>query len=153
MLPMSCIKHPRVCKFGSFANPITSLYELYFRIFILLFQTKKEISMNYGSRTGSWKPWRWVRFDLILTIWDIYTNSDLNPLTKLTTSRRSTEFKDILSWNISQIIARTVPISTKIVISYVIKRDVHCKFDGKSMKTETTNFDEFRFFSTFLPEK
>ena len=44
--------------FGSFKNPfaaITSLSELYFRIrrFILLVQTKKVISMNYGSSTSS----------------------------------------------------------------------------------------------------
>ena len=46
-----------VCKFGSFKNPfatITSLSELYFRFrrFILLVQTKKVISMNYGSSTS-----------------------------------------------------------------------------------------------------
>ena len=55
-----------ICKFGSFKNPfatITSLSELYFRIrrFILLVQMKKVISMNYGSSTSNWKPWRWVR--------------------------------------------------------------------------------------------
>ena len=59
-----------ICKFDSFKNPfatITSLSELYcrFRRFILLVQTKKVISMNYGSSTSCWKPWRWVRFDLI----------------------------------------------------------------------------------------
>ena len=46
-----------ICKFGSFKNPfatITSLSELYFRFrrFILLVQTKKVISMNYGSGTS-----------------------------------------------------------------------------------------------------
>ena len=46
-----------VCKFGSLKNPfarITSLSELYFRFrrFILLVQTKKVISMNYGSSTS-----------------------------------------------------------------------------------------------------
>ena len=44
-------------KFGSFKNPfatITSLSELYFRFrrFALLLETKKEISMNYGSSTS-----------------------------------------------------------------------------------------------------
>ena len=44
-------------KFGSFKNPfatITSLSELYVRFerFILLVQTKKVISMNYGSSTS-----------------------------------------------------------------------------------------------------
>ena len=46
-----------ICKFGSFKNPfamITSLSELYsrFRRFILLVQTKKVISMDYGSSTS-----------------------------------------------------------------------------------------------------
>ena len=43
-----------ICKFGSFKNPfamITSLSEIYFRFkrFVLLVQTEKVISMNYGS--------------------------------------------------------------------------------------------------------
>ena len=47
-----------ICKFGSFKNPfatITSLSELYPRIrrFFSLVQTKKMISMNYGSSTSS----------------------------------------------------------------------------------------------------
>ena len=46
-----------IWKFGSFKNPfasITSLSELYFRFrrFILLVQTKNEISMNYGNSTS-----------------------------------------------------------------------------------------------------
>ena len=57
-----------------------------------------------------------MRFDLILTMRDIYINSNLNPLTKFTSSSRSTEFKDILPWNISQMIMKTIPISTRIVI-------------------------------------
>ena len=55
---------------------------------------------------------------------DIYINSNLNSLTKFTRSNRSTNFKDILSWNISQIITKTVPISTRIVISYAMKWDI-----------------------------
>ena len=51
------------CKFASFKNPfatITNLSELYFGFgrFILLLQTKNVISMNYGTSTSSWKPWR-----------------------------------------------------------------------------------------------
>ena len=47
-----------ICKFGSFKNPfamINGLSELYvtFRSFILLVETKKVISMNYGSWTRS----------------------------------------------------------------------------------------------------
>ena len=53
----------RKSKFGSFKNSfamITSLSGLYFRFrrFILLFQMKKVISMNYGSSTSCRKPWR-----------------------------------------------------------------------------------------------
>ena len=117
---------------------ITSLSELNFRIrFILLAQTEKVISMNYGSSTRSWKPWRWMRLDLIFSMRDIYINSNLNPLKKFTSSSRSTKLKDILPWNISQMIPNTIPISTRW------KRASRCEFDGKSMKTETKTWSEF----------
>ena len=95
-----------ICKFGSFKNPfatITSLSELCFSIrrIILLVHMKKVISMNYGSSTSSWKPWRWIMLDLIFSTKDIYINSNLNPLTKFSSSSRSTNFKDMLPWNIS----------------------------------------------------
>ena len=117
-----------ICKSGRFKNPfktITSLPQPDFRLrrFILLVQTKKVISMDYGSSTSYWKRWRWVRLDLIFTKRDIYINSNLKPLTKFTSSR-STEFKDILPWNICQMILKTIPISTKLVISYVMKRGI-----------------------------
>ena len=103
-----------ICKFGSFKNPfatITSLSELYFRIrrFMLLLQTKKVISMNYGSSTSSWKPWRWERLNPIFTMRGICINSNLKPLTKCTSGSRSTKFKYILPWNISHIITKTIP--------------------------------------------
>ena len=41
---------------------------------------------------------------LILSIRDIYIDSNLNPLTKSTNSSRSTKFKDILLWKITQMI-------------------------------------------------
>ena len=77
-------------KFDSLKNPfatITSLSELYLRIrrFFSLVQTKKVISMNYGRSTSSWKSWRWMRLELIFSMWYIYINSNLNPLTKFTT--------------------------------------------------------------------
>ena len=55
---------------------------------------------------------------------DIYINSNLNPLPKFTGSSRSTEFKDILPWNISEMITKTVPISARIVISYLMKQGI-----------------------------
>ena len=124
-------------KFGSFKNPfavITSLSELYFRFrrFILLVQMKKLISINYGSSTSCWKPWRWVRLDLILSMRDI--NSKLNSPTKFTSSSRSTEFKDILPCIISQIIKNTLWIWWKVnknwdsnMVRISQLRESHCR--------------------------
>ena len=78
-----------------------------------------------------------MRLDLILTIRDIHINSNLNVLTKFTSSNRSTELEDI-PWNISQMITKTIPIITRIVISCAIKRGIPFEFIGKSMETETT---------------
>ena len=114
--------------YASFTASRTFLQQLLaclnFRIrrFILLLQTKKVISMNYGSSTSSWKPWRWVRLDLIFPMRDIYINSNLN--TEFTKNSRSTKFKLVLPRNVSQMITKNVPISTRIVISYAIKRDI-----------------------------
>ena len=55
---------------------------------------------------------------MILSMSDIYINSNLKPLTKLTRSSRSTEFKDILPWNISQMIIQTIPISHMVQVSW-----------------------------------
>ena len=122
-----CFCITSICEFGSFKNlftTLTSLSELYlgFRRFLLV-QTKV-ICMNYGSSRSCWKPWRWLRFDLIITMRDMYINPDLNPLTKFTISSRSTEFKNILPWNISLMITKTIPISTRIVISHMMKEGI-----------------------------
>ena len=135
-----------ICRYGSFKNSfatINSLSEHYFRFrgFILLVQMKKVISMSYGSSTRSWKPWRWVRLDLMLTMRDVYINSVLKPLTTFASSSRSIEFKDILPWNISQMIAKTIPISTRIVMRW--NGASPFEFDGKSMGAETTTWSEF----------
>ena len=53
------------------------------------YKWKKMFSMNYGSSTSCWKPWRWVRFDLILTMRSIYICSTLNSFTKFTSRCRS----------------------------------------------------------------
>ena len=81
-----------------------------FTRFTLLAQSKKLISMRYGCNMRSSKPWRWVKLNLTFTMRDIYISSNLNPLTKFTSSSRSTEFKDILQWNIFQMIMKTVPM-------------------------------------------
>ena len=57
----------------------------------------------------------------MLMMRDIYINFNLNLLTKFTTSTRNTKLKDIFPWSISQMIMNTVPISTRIVIGYMIK--------------------------------
>ena len=48
---------------------------------LLFVKTEKVISMNYGSITSRWKPFRWVRLDLIFTMKDLYINPSLNTLT------------------------------------------------------------------------
>ena len=81
--------------------------------------------------------WRWVRPDLTYAMIYVYVSVicicihiyicisfNPNPVTKLTSSSRSTEFSDKLPWNVSQMIMKTVPISTRIVISYAMKRGV-----------------------------
>ena len=85
------------------------------------FKWKKMIYISYGSRTSSWKPLRSVRLDLTFMMKDIYIISFLKPFTKFTSSTRNTKFKDILLWSISQLITKTIPISTRIVINYGIE--------------------------------
>ena len=60
---------------------------------------------------------RWDKWGLTWYLWW----ANLNLLTKSTRSSRSTEFKDILPWNISQMITKIIPLSTRIVISYAMK--------------------------------
>ena len=107
-----------IWKFGSFKNPfamITGLSELYF---------SESEDLSFWWTWKYWKPWRWVRVDLVFSMRDIYINSNLNRLTNFTSSGRSTEFKDILPWNISKMITKTIPIRTRTVISYAMKRGI-----------------------------
>ena len=53
---------------------------------------------------------------------DIYINSDLN--TEFTKNSKSIKFKYIVKWNISQMITKNAPISTRIVINYARKWDI-----------------------------
>ena len=68
------------------------------------------------------KPWKWMRHHLIYTMRKIYINSNLETLTKFSSNCRSTEFKDIIPWNISKMITETIPIHTRIVISCEMRR-------------------------------
>ena len=53
----------------------------------------------------------------------IYINSNLDPLTKYTSSSRSTKLKGII-YNIAQMIMKVVAVSTRIVISYAMKQGI-----------------------------
>ena len=108
-----------ISKFGSFKNPfamITSLSKIHFKykIFILFSQAQRKemLSMSYGSSTNSWKSWGWTRLDLIFIMRNIYIypilelSTKFNTSIKFSTSSSSTKFKNILQWNISQLIIR-----------------------------------------------
>ena len=65
-----------ICNFDSCKNPfatITSLSELYFRFkrFIPFVQARKVTSINHGSSTNIWKPWRCVRlwWWIVFAVW------------------------------------------------------------------------------------
>ena len=114
--------YARLTASRAFLQQLLACLNFRIRRFILFLQTKKVIYMNYCSSRSSWKPWWWVRLDLIFPMRYIYINSNLN--TEFTKSSRSTKFKLVLPRNVSQIITKNVSISTRIVISYAIKRDI-----------------------------
>ena len=64
-----------------------------------------------------------MRLDLVLSMQGIYINSNLDPLTKYTSSSRSTKLKGII-YNIAQMIMKVVAVSTRIVISYAMKQGI-----------------------------
>ena len=53
-----------------------------------------------------------------------YINYNLYALTNVSSSSRVTKFKDILTWNMSQMITKAAPISTRIIIKYAMKRGI-----------------------------
>ena len=97
----------------------------YFRTFTL-----EDLFCCYKRKNVFYETWqqqkllKWERLDLILSMKDTYINCNLNPLTKFTSSSRSTEFRDIFPWNIFKMITKAIPISKKIVISYAMKGDI-----------------------------
>ena len=131
----------RISKVDSFKNFLQWL--LACLNFCLVVRTKDMISVNYGSRTSSCKPWRWMRLNLLLKMRDVCINSNLEPFTSFISSSRSTEFKDILSWKISQMIMKIIQISTRIFISLAMKRDITFEFERKSVGSETSTWSEF----------
>ena len=71
------------------------------------------------------------------------TLSNLTPHTKFTSSSRNTEFKDVLPWNVSQMITKTISISNRIVISYTMKRGISFSVWQKVNGNKTTTWSEF----------
>ena len=101
--------------------------------------------MNYGRSMEMREAWPDTLDE------DTYINSNLNPLTKLTISSRSTEFKDILPQKISQMIMKIVPICMRIVISNTMKQGIPLwiwwKVDGIWDK------NNFRIVEQILPSE
>ena len=67
--------------------------------------------------------------------WPIYSSTPTRPHSQNSqNSCKGTEFKDVLPWNISEIIKKAVQISTRIVMNYAVKRGillwVWWKFNG-----------------------
>ena len=112
-----------ICKFDSFWNPfktITNFSELYFSFwrFIPLVQTKKKWILWNLVAAQTEDEWGLTWY----LQWGNIHPSNLSPLTKFTSSSTSMQFKHILPWNISQMITKTIPISTRTVISYSMKQ-------------------------------
>ena len=74
------------------------------------------------------------RLHLIFTMRHIHISFNLDPLAKFSTSRRSTESKDIHPYNISQMIKKTILIYTNLATSCVMERTISFwaskKFNG-----------------------
>ena len=104
----------------------------------MLLQTKKEISMSYGSSTSSWKPCRWTMLDLILMMREIYINSTWTNSQNSLAAAEALILK-ILSHGTSLKWSQR-PFSMRIVISYWWNS---FEFNRKSMETETTTWSKF----------
>ena len=84
-----------------------------------------QAAKNHRHKWGlTWYLWLGI-YIYILHIYVymyIYINPHLDPIIKFHNSSRSNKFKDILPWTISQMIIKTVPISTRIAIRHVMKK-------------------------------
>ena len=101
------------------------------------------ISMNYGSSTSSWKLWRWMRLDQIFSTRGIYFQPE--PTHKITSSSRSRVERYPPMENLSND-HKDRPNQHKMKLCYKAmrwSRTSRCKFDRKSMETETTTWSEF----------
>ena len=84
-------------KFGGFKNffpTIMSLSDLSFKCrYMLLVLTQEVISKCNDSSLNRWKLWRWVKVDLIFMMIDISVNCNMEPLSKLSSSRSTTFYR------------------------------------------------------------
>ena len=103
----------------------------------------KQSLLSHDMACIAEKSWRWKRLDLIFTMRDIYINSNLDSLTKYSSSSRNIKFKAILTWKISEMIMNTIQISTRIDIAVPSKGASSAEFDRKKMETKTTTWSEF----------
>ena len=94
-----------------------------------------------------------MMLDLIFTLRDKYINSNLDPHTEFSTISRSIKLKDFFPWNISEMIMKTVPISTRIVISYAMKRVNHFRVSSKSNMTTIFQWKEATVEQILAPEE
>ena len=76
-------------------------------------------------------------------LWSIYTSIPTWTHSQNSLAAAEALSSRIFAWNISQMITKSVLVSTRIVISYAMKRESRCEFDGKSMETETTRWSAF----------
>ena len=119
-----------ICRFGSFKNPltITNLPEFYFRFrrFILLVQMKKKRFLWTMGATRAAKN----HGDQWLLTWYIQWGINASILTwnhsqsSLAVAEALILRMEHLPQNISQMITKTIPISTWIVIRYTKRRGI-----------------------------
>lgn len=79
----------------------------------LLLVQKQVISTSNSFTLNRWKPWKPMRFDLVLSKRNVDTNSNLKPLTKLWRSQRSINSEYLFSRNLFEIIKESISISTR----------------------------------------
>ena len=98
--------------------------------------------MNYSSSTAAKNhgdEWGLTWYFL----WEIYTSVSTWTHSQDSLAAAEAPILKISFHETFQIITKTIPISTRIVISYAMKQASRCEFDGESMETETTTWSEF----------
>ena len=132
---------------------ISNLFELNFRCRLYYSVGENKNSDFYEL----WQQHKQLKIMEMSEAWpDIYDDEYIhhsNPHIKFFSSSRSMKFKNIFPWNISQMIKKTVPSSTRIIISYVIKQGIPFEFDRKSMEAEATTWSELPIWGKDIVEQ